>query len=230
MPDPRPTIVLVHGAWHGSWVWETVAPRLSLRWPVRTVELPTTAAENPGDFGLYDDAEVVRRCVLDVAGPVVVVAHSYGGAVVSQGVADLPGVRHIVYVCAFQLDIGESLLGVIGGKPLPWWVLDGHVMTVADPEVQFFNDLHPDTARRASARLNPFSYRAVTQALTSAAWRSVPSTYIVCEKDPFGAAQEVFAARATHVRRLASGHSPFLSVPSGLCHLIEEAAASGDTV
>jgi len=223
----RPVIVLVHGAWLKSWSWEKVAPQLNRHgWAVRTVDLPTTG-RGAANFGLYDDVDVVRRAVLGIDGPVVVVAHSYGGAVVSEAVADVPNVTHLVYVCAFQLDEDESLLAVAGGEPLPWWVLDGDVMTVDDPGRLFFNDVAADEARRAIARLEPFSRRAVTEPLTAAAWHSVPSTYIVCDDDvAFGAGQEVFAARATHVRRLPAGHSPFLSVPSQLTDLIVEAAGS----
>lgn len=203
-------------------------PRLAKRWPVRTVDLPTTG-ERPGAFGLYDDAEVVRRCILDIGGPVVVVAHSYAGAVVSQG-ADLPNVRHLVYVCAFQLDAGESLIAAAGGRPPPWWVIDGDVMTVDDPGLQFFNDLCPEQAQRAIARLRPFSYKAVTEPLTAAAWHTIPSTYIVCDNDvAFSTGQEFLAGRATRIRRVPSGHSPFLSVPHQLSDLIEEAVIDGGT-
>lgn len=221
----RPTIVLVHGAWHGSWVWEIVVPRLTGRgWRIRTVELPTTG-ERPGRFGLAEDAEAVGRCILDVGGPVVVVAHSYAGVVVSQGAANLPGVRHLVYVCAFQLDVGESLLEAAGGQPPPWWVIDGDVITVDEPGLQFFNDLGPEDAARATARLRPFNLKPVTQTLTAAAWHTVPSTYVMCDNDvAFATGQEIFAARAAHVRRLPSGHSPFFSVPYELSDLIEEAA------
>jgi pimeloyl-ACP methyl ester carboxylesterase len=222
----RPTILLVHGAWVRSWCWQTVVAELSRRgWQVLTVDLPTTGSD-AANSGLHDDADLVRRTVAGIDGPVVVVGHSYGGAVVSEAVVDVPNVSHLVYVCAFQLDGGESLLGVVGGEPVPWWVVDGDVMTVDDPGRLFFNDVPAEQADRAIALLEPFSCRAVAETLTAAAWHSVPSTYIVCDDDvAVGAGQEIFATRATHVHRLPSGHFPFLSVPSQLTDLIVKAAS-----
>ncbi|WP_197518675.1 alpha/beta fold hydrolase [Mycobacterium sp. ACS1612] len=228
MGNSRPSILLVHGAWMQSWTWATVTTMLTESgWDVRTVDLPTTAAEGASNFALYDDAAVVRRAIGDIDRPVVVVGHSYGGAVVSEGAAGQANVARLVYVCAFQLDTGESLLDVTGDQPPPWWLIDGDVMTVDNPQHLFFNDLNADEADRAAARLLPFSLKAVTQPLTDAAWRDVPSTYIVCDNDvAFGDGQDVFAQRATDVRRLPSGHSPFLSVPAELTTLIVEAASA----
>ncbi|WP_172832586.1 alpha/beta fold hydrolase [Mycobacterium asiaticum] len=226
MADSRPTLLLVHGAWMHSWVWDGVTPILAQDgWQVRLVDLPTTASQGAGNFGLYDDAALVSDCIAAIDTSVVVVGHSYGGAVVSEAAADHANVAHLVYVCAFQLDAGESLLAAAGGTPLPWWVIDGNQMTVSEPMRLFFNDIAVDDAERASMRLQPFSYPAVTQPLTRAAWRTVPSTYVICERDTaFGQGQDVFAARASEVRRLPSGHSPFLSVPTELAHTIAEAA------
>lgn len=75
-----PTLVLVHGAWHGSWSWEALLPGLA-GVNVRTVGLPSLAAPSAG---LYADAEVLRAAVAAVPGPVVVCAHSYGGAVLRR--------------------------------------------------------------------------------------------------------------------------------------------------
>jgi pimeloyl-ACP methyl ester carboxylesterase len=226
-PDAKPTLLLVHGAWHGSWAWELVAPGLeSAGWQVRTVDLPSTAERGGPRHDLYDDAAVVRATIQEIDGPVVVVAHSYGGAVVSEG-AGLPNVRHIVYVAGFQLDVGEALLRQ--GVDVPaWWVIDDDLLTPADPRHVLYADLRSDLADRVIARLRPLSLAACSQPLTVAAWRTVPSTYVLCENDqafPDGV-QEFFAARAKNVRRLPSSHSPFFSLPSELTELIVEAAAN----
>jgi pimeloyl-ACP methyl ester carboxylesterase len=219
----RPVLLLVHGAWLGAWSWEKVQPELTARgWEVRTVDLPSVADRGGPRFGLFDDAAVVRERIEEIGRPVVVVAHSYGGAVVSQGAADLPNVRHIVYVCAFQLDVGESLIQLSGR--LPWWNVDGDTMTTFDTREILFTDVPHEDADRALARMRPFSYVAVTQALTAAAWHTVPSTYIVCENDRAVADQDVIAARATRVRRLPSDHMPLLSMPLALTELIVETA------
>jgi pimeloyl-ACP methyl ester carboxylesterase len=222
------TLLLIPGAWHGAWVWENVEPLLTARgWQVQTMDLPSSTAD-PGarhaDF--YDDAAAVRDRITSIDGPVVVVAHSYGGAVATQGAADLPNVEHLVYVCGFQLDVGESLLGLVGAEP-DWWVIEGETMTTINPRAVFFGDVSESDAERAIARMTPVTYATVRQPLTAAAWRTVPSTYIVSERDaaiPEG--QEMFATRATYVRRLPSSHSPMLSMPEALTQLIDEAAAT----
>jgi pimeloyl-ACP methyl ester carboxylesterase len=224
--DCRPTLVLIHGAWFGGWSWDEVRLHLVSRgWQSETVELPNVAYSGNPRFGLFDDAEVVRQRIKNIDGPAVVVAHSYGGAVATQAAADLPNVRHLVYVCAFQLDIGESGLGVVG-KPPDWWNVQGDVMSVHDPGTIFFNDMPQDVADRAAARLKPISLCTANQPLTAAAWRTIPSTYIVTHRDNAAAPmhQELLASRATYVRHLPSGHLPLLSMPSALTDLIVEAA------
>jgi pimeloyl-ACP methyl ester carboxylesterase len=223
----QPTLLLVHGAWHGAWIWEKVEPQLTAHgWQVHTVELPSTANDGPR-AGLYDDAAVVRQSITDIGGPVVVVAHSYGGAVVSEGAAGLPNVRHLLFVCAFQLDVGETLLEVAGGEPPPLWHVHGDTIATNNPHDAFFADVPSDDAAAAVARLRPFSWLAVTQPLTVAAWHTVPSTYIITDQDmALVEGQEFFAARATYVRHLPTGHSPFLAAPSALTQLIIEAACT----
>jgi pimeloyl-ACP methyl ester carboxylesterase len=224
----RPVLLLVHGAWLGAWSWEKVQPELTTRgWEVETVDLPSVADPGGPRFGLHDDAAVVRNRIKKIGRPVVVIAHSYGGAVASEGAAGLANVRHIVYVCAFQLDVGESLTDLCGTPA--WWNVDGDTMTPHNAREILFTDVPQEESDRAIARMKPFSYVAVTETLTAAAWHSVPSTYIVCEKDTKAdVAQDVMAARATNVRRLSSDHMPLLSMPLSLTNLIEEAAVNSD--
>jgi pimeloyl-ACP methyl ester carboxylesterase len=221
----RPVLLLVPGAWHGPWVWEKVQPELTTRgWEVQTMDLPSNADRGGPRRDLYDDAAAVRERIKGIDGPVVVVAHSYGAVPVTQGAVDLPNVRHLVYVCGFMLDIGESLLGLLGTEA-DWWVIDGDTVTVGRPREVFFHDVGREDADRAIARMRPFSRIAATQALTAAAWHSVSSTYIVCDGDAeMGEAQYMFAKRASDVRHLPSSHSPMLSMPSELTGLIVEAA------
>jgi pimeloyl-ACP methyl ester carboxylesterase len=220
----RPVALLVHGAWHGAWAWANVERELTTRgWVVHTIDLHSVAERGSPRSGLYHDAWAVRQRIEEIGVPVVVVAHSYGGAVVTQGTDNLPNVRHIVYVCAFALDVGESILGLAGTKP-DWWIVEGETMTPDNPRAVFYHDVEQQEADRATARLLPFSYVAVIQTLTAAAWRSVSSTYIICDYDAaIGAAQELLAKRATHTRHLPSSHSPMMCMPSDLTDLIVEA-------
>jgi pimeloyl-ACP methyl ester carboxylesterase len=113
-------LLLVHGAWHGAWAWRPLLDHLD-GLDVRTVDLPSSGAD-PATLGdLRADAEVVRAALAGTDGPVVVVGHSYGGAVVSEAATADSGAAHLVYLCAFQLDAGESLLAAVGGQAPPWW-------------------------------------------------------------------------------------------------------------
>lgn len=223
-----PVILLVHGAWHGPWNWVRVENDLTaLGWQVRTVSLPSVVRTEGQRSGLHDDAEVIRQHIADIDGPVVIVAHSYGGAAVSEGAAGMPDVRHIIYLAAFLLDIGESILVACGGAP-EWWNVKGDIVTPHRPQEVFYADLTPAGADWAAAHLKPQSLAAFTESQTAAAWKTVSSSYVICEQDraiPLPA-QEQMSARATRTRRLRSSHSPFLSMPRELTKLIADLVAA----
>lgn len=222
-------LLLVHGAWHGSWAWDPLLDHLD-GLDVRTVDLPSSGTDPAALGDLRADAEVVRTALAGIDGPVVVVGHSYGGVVVSEAATADTGAAHLVYLCAFQLDAGESLLAAVGGEPPPWWeVHDRHVVATG-PEEVFYDDCPADLTGAAVGRLGLQSLAAFEQPLTRAAWREVPSTYVVCEADraipPF--AQELMAQRAGDVVRLPDGHSPFLSSPAALGRVLRDVAGRVD--
>ncbi|MFE1646435.1 alpha/beta hydrolase [Microbacterium sp. P01] len=227
------TILLVHGAWHGSWCWEPTADILRARgWDVHTVDLPTVHADDKADLALADDADAVATAIAGIDGPVTVVAHSYGGVPTTQAATD-PRVRHIVYIAAFVLDEGESLLASVGGVAPDWWHIDGALATAGDdaqpPQTLFYGDVDPAAADAYTAKLRPQSLRAFTDTLTTVAWRDRPTTYIVTEQDVIFPvfAQEALAARSgSQVHRLDTSHSPFLSQPGAVAEIIEGAARS----
>lgn len=224
----RPALLLIPGAWHGAWVWQKVQDRLGpMGWMARTVELPSVAAKGEPRHGMLDDAEVIRQHLQASDGPVVIVAHSYGGVPVTQAAAGLPQVQHIVYVAGFQLDVGDSLLGVFE-EPPPLWIVDGDTISVDRPVERFYGDVPPGDAAWAENLLRPSSYTTVTESLTAAAWRNIPSTYVICEHDQAfaPAAQEQMARRAADVRRLPSSHSPMSSRPAELTQLITDVAGA----
>ncbi|WP_326834916.1 alpha/beta hydrolase [Amycolatopsis rhabdoformis] len=214
-----PALVLVHGAWHGSWCWEAVVPELA-GVDVRTVELPSVAAP---PAGLYADAEVLRAAVAAVAGPVVVCAHSYGGVVASQALAGLSNVTHIVYLCAFALGRGESVLGA--GRP-PWSrVRDDGFIEVRTPENVFFNDLPEEAARAAAAHLRLQHSSAFTEQQTEAAWENLPTTYVVGTRDqaiPPEAQRRMAAHLGGKTLEIDTSHSPFLSQPHLVATILRE--------
>ena len=219
--------MLVSGAWHGSWCWEKLQRELAAaNWGCTTVDLPSIAEKGSERYGLHDDAGVIRQAIDAIGGPVVIVAHSYGGAPVTEGAAGADNVRQIIYLTAFQLDEGESLLGAVGGQPPPWWRIEGDIVTPDNPHQVFFGDVPAEEADRAVERLLPQSLRAFTEELTAAAWKTIPSTYIICDNDQAIPvfAQEAMSARSTAVHRLPTSHSPFLSQPATLAALLAEIA------
>lgn len=222
----RPQILLVHGAWHGGWCWEVVEEKLTERgWTVSSLDLPSVAEKGAPRLGMYDDAEAVRTALESLDGPIIIVAHSYGGVPVSEGAAGAPNVVHLIYLAAFQLDVTESLLALTGGKHPAWANVDEDVVTVSTPREVFFADVEEDVAADAIAKLLPHSLTAQKEKVTAAAWKTIPSTYVVCELDnalPV-AAEEAMAARAGHVVRLPTSHSPFLSRPDDVVRIIEAA-------
>ena len=221
----EPVVILVHGAWHGPWAWAAVSERLDTA-GVRNiaVSLPSVG-EALGD--VRDDAEAVRAAIAAADGPALVVAHSYGGLPTSEGGA---GAAHILFLTSFVLEPGQSLLGARGGEEPEWWIgsEDGLSLLPDNPRHVFYNDCSPEAADRAVAQLRPHSRASVVQELTTAAWQTVPSTYVICERDNAipPAVQEMLAARCGTVLRLDTSHSPFLSRPDDVAALIQEALAA----
>jgi pimeloyl-ACP methyl ester carboxylesterase len=218
-----PTLLLVPGAWHGPWCWEALRSELS-DVPTETVALASVGPD-PASLGdLHDDARAVREAAEAIDGPVVVCAHSYGGAVSTEGLAGVDNVERIVYLAAFMLDAGESLLAAAGGTPPPWWQIhaDEGYLTVIAPEEVFYHDVDPGTRAAAVARLQPLARIVTEQPLRHAAWHETPSTYVICDDDrafPPGG-QDALAARAGRVRHLPTSHSPMLSQPAALAELL----------
>jgi len=225
--SPRFHTVLVHGAWHGPWCWEPVAPHLErLGAHVTAVQLPSCT---PALGGLAADAEAVTSAVAALPGdlPIIVVGHSYGGVVATQ--AELAGhVARIVYLAAFVPDVGMSLVAHFDAIPPYAQVGRERVDLVHDLVVDtFYQDCDPAEAARWAGRLVPHAAAAVTTPVTHASWRAVPSTYVVCTEDRVVPVdiQRLFAARATTVVDLPASHTPMLSRPAEVAALIARAVA-----
>lgn len=217
--DSKPEILLVHGAWHGSWCWQAVVPLLTADgWKVSTVDLPS-AADNGGLAGMYDDAEVIGKQFAAADGPVAVVAHSYGGIPATQAAAAAGNVSQLVYLAAHVVEAGSSLW-TESGRELP--EEQGGTLPPPPAREAFFGDLSDDDAAAAAAQLVPQSIRSFTEPLTVAAWKTIPSAFVRCEQDRIlpqiidQKAQE----RASALYTLPSSHSPFLSMPERLAALI----------
>ena len=224
------TIVLVHGAWHGSWCWQRVTQLLDERGlPVRTVDLPSVGAPPGAGTDLSADAAAVEAVIASVAGPVVLCGHSYGGMVISRVSSER--VTRLVYLCAFMPLEGESLVSIGGGRHAPWiQVLDGG-LTLPDPtqtQAVFYGDCDAGTVEWARSQIRPQSGAPFNEPVPHPAWRHIPSTYVVCAKDmamPVEVQRNVFAPRATEMIELQASHSPFLSQPDAVADLLAARAA-----
>jgi len=230
------TVVLVHGAWHGAWCWDHVAEQLRARHiPVVAIDLPGHGTSTAPLGDLTVDAAALRD-VLDGLDDAVVCGHSYGGAVVSEGAADHPAVRHLVFVAAIVLDAGESCVAsVTAVEPVDASALaagmlaneDGTV--VLDPRAArdvLYHDCAPDDVERALRLLGPQRMDSLQTPATRAAWRATPSTYALCTADraiPPGL-QRGFAARTSDVVEWPTSHSPFFSRPALVTELLTRCA------
>jgi pimeloyl-ACP methyl ester carboxylesterase len=230
MSSQRSTVVLVHGAWGGSWCWERVVPLLEQRGvQVLTVDLPSVGADSGDACNLAGDAAVVSHELDSGDGPFLVCGHSYGGIVVTEATAGRSDVARLVYLCAFMPDAGESLASITG-EPAPWIDVleDGRTL----PNLEWasavsYADCDAETRANAIARLRPQVPAPFADPVRAAAWREIPATYVVCTDDrslPVGLQRSLFAPRAEEVVEVASSHAPFFSQPEWLADLLAERA------
>jgi pimeloyl-ACP methyl ester carboxylesterase len=227
-----PTLLLVHGSWHGPWCWEKLVPALERRGvPTVTVALPSSG-DDPAKLGnVPDDAAAVAEAEAGIAGDVIVVGHSYGGVVITEA-RHAPNVRHLVYLGAFMPDLGQSLVSLLPPGPLPPFVIgnpDGSTEVNMPMAVDtFYADCDAETAQWAVAHLRRHNGLANVTPVTHCAWRELSSSYIVLTEDhaspPF--MQRELARQAGETHEMATSHSPFLSQPDALAALLETIAVA----
>lgn len=227
-----PEFLLVHGAWHGSWCWRDLQSALDAHGRTsHVVDLPSVVPHGSrGKLpGLHDDARVIREKIESIDAPVMVIAHSYGGAPATQAAAEAADVAHLVYVSAFVLDVGESLMTCFGGDQPDLATVEGVIPVRENPAQTLYNDVPDDERDAALARLLPQSTLSFAEPVTRAAWQTLPSSYIVCDDDQSlpPSYQKPFADRTATTYHLPSGHSPLLSMPDKLADLLEQIAHDG---
>jgi pimeloyl-ACP methyl ester carboxylesterase len=216
-------VVLVHGAWHGAWCWDAVVADL------RRLDVTVTAVELPL-AGLAADAATARSAI-DAAGPrSVVVGHSYGGAVISEAAAGLQSVARLIYLAAFLTEPDEDMVALMAGSKLTHSLLVDGFSTTVDPMVAaevFYGDSDPDTAAAMVARLRPMAIAAPASSSSEPAWRTIPSTYVICTNDQAlpVSAQRKMATRAEFVVEWPTDHSPFVTRPTSVAELIAQYVA-----
>lgn len=219
-------VILVHGAWADGSCWAKVIPLLAEKGMNATaVQLPLSSFEA--------DVAAVRRAIAIADGDVVLVGHSYAGAVVGEAGND-PKIARLVYVDAFAPDAGKSagtLFSQFKSAPLSAELrpdAEGFLKLTRTGVFELFaQDLTEDEKTVAYAAQGPINGAALGGALTQAAWRSRPTYYLVGDQDHAipRAEQERMAARMNAtVAHVASSHVPMLSQPKAVADFILQAA------
>jgi pimeloyl-ACP methyl ester carboxylesterase len=230
-----PTVVLVHGAFAESASWNGVIADLHGR------GYTVIAVANPLR-GLRQDAAYLRSVLDSLSGPVVVAGHSYGGSVMSEAADSVPGVKALVYVASFSLEVGESTAELAakfpGGELGP--ALDSVPFPRSDGEIGtdlyikqdrfrevFAADVAPEVAKLMAATQRPIAASALEDTATRAAWRTIPSWTLVTTQDLAIPAESMrfMAARAGSTTvEIDASHAVTVSQPGPVADLIDTAA------
>ncbi|KAL2072190.1 hypothetical protein VTL71DRAFT_11533 [Oculimacula yallundae] len=247
----KPDFIIVPGAWHGP---DSFAPTTALLnsagYDVHGVTLPCLGA-NPPLKSFDPDVLAVQKVlnkVLSTGKDVIMIYHSYGSVPGSEALKEYVNevgtgkggkqgwgkVRRLVFVTAFVLPEGGSLMAGLGGQDLPWFEVDGDAVNPANPKEIFYNDLSDSAAAPHIAALKHHSYLTFSSTLTVAPWKNIPSTYILCGTDNaipvqaqegmIAGAKEAAPSAFDVVERCEAGHSPFLSQPKWLAEKLVESA------
>lgn len=219
-------VILVHGAFADGAGWEGLHRILATKgYTVAVVQHPTRS--------FAEDVGYVSRAISAMDGPVILIGHSYGGAVITEAGRD-PKVKALVYVAGWVPDAGQSVFSLIGNLPagsaqppiLP--PQDGFI--IVDPERfpdSFAQDVEPAKAKFMAIAQVPWGLEAANGTVSEPAWKSKPSWYLLTTEDrmipPEG--QRVMADHAgMRVTEVAGSHAVFMSRPEVVASMIEEAA------
>ncbi|KAL9595758.1 MAG: hypothetical protein Q9219_006256 [cf. Caloplaca sp. 3 TL-2023] len=248
--QPKPVVILVHGAWHVPQHYQSFITELEKAgFQVSCPLLPTCDERKRLTAGMYEDAAVIRDIVqswVDNSREVIMLLHSYGGAPGTEAVKGMSlkeresrglagGVIRLIYMCAFMLQKGQS----VGAAHLPRPVPDPigrddatGLTSIIEPRVPLlYEDVEPHNARQMENLLVPQSGRAMTDTITYPAWQHVPTTFVKtrCDKILFPSWQDQQikavqdAGFSVEVTELESSHSPFLSMPDKMLAVVQGA-------
>jgi pimeloyl-ACP methyl ester carboxylesterase len=234
MPEAQPTVVLVHGAFADAGSYAQVVPELLAD------GLPVLVPANP-NRGLIGDAAYIASVVRQIDGPVVLVGHSYGGAVITvAGVED--NVKALVYLSAYCLEVGETLTDLQGrfpDSPLAKALVYKTYPTGGDPGTDvyvdvakfheiFAADVDPDLAKILAVGQRPLAAAAFTEKASAAAWKTKPAWGSVASNDLcINPDVERFGYQRGGVTsiEIPSSHLVMLSHPKEVADLIRTAVA-----
>ena len=232
----KPTIVLVHGGYADSSCWNDTLHHL------QGDGYTTICGSNPLR-GIPTDAPYIASLLDSISGPVVLVAHSMGGTVITNAAAGKSNVEALVYIAAFVPDVGETqgdLINKFPGSevlpvslPVPYTKLDGTTGTdlylSPDGQAAFAADISKRAFRLLQATQRPFDADSFTYPTTAAAWRDIPSWGLVAGRDKaIPPKAERWMYKRANFRKIVelptSSHVAMLSHPRAVSDLIEDAA------
>lgn len=232
-----PTIVLVHGAFADASSWNGVVERLERRGH------HVVAPANPLR-GLYNDSTYIASVLDYIKSPIVLVGHSYGGAVISSAAEGNPRVKSLVYVSALMPDVGESGMSLsarfpseldTATKSVPFRAggVSGTDLYLKPDKIHqvFAADLPERTTRIMAATQRPVATTAFSERAKSAAWKHIPSWLLVAKQDrTINPDQERFEARraGSHTVEIDSSHVAMISHPDEVTDLVLQAATSAE--
>ncbi len=219
-------ILLVHGGFVDGSGWQGVYKALKKNgYNVTVVQNSTTS--------LADDVATTKRAIATQDGPVILVGHSYGGAVITEAGND-PRVVGLVYIAAFAPDRGESVSSLIKnsppGAPVPPILppVDGYLMLdKAKFPASFAGDVSPEEAAFMADSQVPWSVNALGGAVTEPAWKAKPSWYLLTTEDkmiPPDAQRQMSKRAGATVVEVKGSHAVYVSQPQAVAHIIEAAA------
>jgi pimeloyl-ACP methyl ester carboxylesterase len=214
-------LLLVHGAFHGAWCWDRLSPELErLGIAHYSVDLPFSSTE--------DDVATVKDAIDSGGDDVVVLGHSFGGAVISAAAADrgapYGAATSLIFLSAFMTTSEQTV--DFSGAPGIADIQLGEVTASIDPTAAksvFYNKCSAEDAEWAVTRLRTMPTSVLMASPPpSPAWQTLPSSYIICTDDRIlsVSAQEQMAANADRTFRIDSDHSPFLSCPRTLSEVL----------
>ena len=230
---PRPTIVLVHGDWADASSWNGVIERLQDRG--FTVVAPPNTLRGPSQ-----DAPYLASYLQSIPGPIVLVAHSYGGFVISNAATGNPNVKALVYIDAFVPDENETLAGLTAGtgscilsnnafNQVPFsGGLDLYLRWEANPPYAgftecFANGVDEETAAVLAAVQRPAAAAQLFEPSGPPAWTSIPSWALLGTLDnviPPALQQRMYERAGAHVTRVEAGHLSLITRPGAVVRVI----------
>jgi len=226
-------VLLVHGAFTGSWEWDNVIAELKrLGIQAHTVDLPSRGP----DGTLEQDAQAVREALTALGEPAVLVGHSYGGAVITRASANNDDVSHLVYVCAALPQVGESVSDLLGRDPEPQSDLAAALEPRADGTATLkreaareamFNDVTDEQVASVLDKMGPHALGTLGETAAGLGWQHHPVTYVIALQDKMFsvALQQEFASHADTVVKVDAGHAPMLTKPAEVAEAIAAAAS-----